>query len=270
MPALLAHVHLPLRMTAVIKSAYLRVYLPEDGVPGCEPHPEDTGERTRRWEPYGFVGESMIDDAWMAEWRGRTFVCPRRPQLRILEGVLALYRAFESWGRPLIIPEDVARQANRELEDLRRRDPEIRSHILTSAWHVPVRWFVIFDSSERLLDTSGPRTELRYRTTLGEATARIDRAVEILNEAEMPDAIVTELAALGVWLADFPSDAMIELDYGGIVDLFAESDLVLDDSAAEVWLSIEALEAGDWDQAGEQYGALMSRWAPIFAVTYSN
>ena len=63
---------------------------------------------------------------------------------------------------------------------------------------------------------------------------------------------------------------MIELDYAGIVDLFAEADLILDDSAAEVWLSIEALEAGDWDQAGEQYGALMSRWAPIFAVTYSN
>ena len=94
--------------------------------------------------------------------------------------------------------------------------------------------------------------------------------MEILNDAEMPDAIVTELTALGAWLADFPSDAMIELDYAGIVDLFAEADLILDDSAAEVWLSIEALEAGDWDQAGEQYGALMSRWAPIFAVTYSN
>jgi hypothetical protein len=257
-------------MNAVIKSAYLRVYLPQEGVPKCEPHPTDPVERTRRWEPYGFIGESMIDDAWMAEWRGRAFVCPRRPHLRMLEGVLALYRAFESWGRPLIIPEDVARQANRELEDLRRRDPEIRSYILTSAWHVPVRWFVIFDHSERLLNTSGLKTELRYRTSLGEATARIDRAVEILNNAEMPDAIVTELAALGAWLADFPSDAMIELDYAGIIDLFAEADLILDDSAAEVWSSIEALEAGDWDQAGEHYGALMARWAPIFAVTYSN
>ena len=193
---------------------------PRTGFPTASPIPRISGERTRRWEPYGFIGESMIDDAWMAEWRGRTFVCPRRPQLRMLEGVLALYRVFESWGRPLIIPEDVARQANRELEDLRRRDPEIRSHILTSAWHVPVRWFVIFDPSERLLDTSGARTELRYRTNLGEATRRIDRAVEILNGAEMPDAIVTELSALGVWLADFPSDAMIELDYAGIVDLF--------------------------------------------------
>ena len=257
-------------MTGVIKSAYLRVYLPEDGAPGCEPHPGDPGERTRRWEPYGFVGESMIDDAWMAEWKGRTFVCPRRPQLRMLEGVLAMYHSFEAWGRPLIVPEAVARQANRELEDLRRRHPEIRSHILTSAWHVPVRWFVIFDPAERLLDTSGLRTELRYRTNLREATARINRAVEILHGAEMPDAIISELSALGSWLADFPAEAMIELDYAGIVDLFSEADLILDDSAAEVWLSIEALEEGDWDRAGEQYGALMSRWAPIFAVTYSN
>ncbi|MGH8929033.1 MAG: hypothetical protein ACRDWH_11820, partial [Acidimicrobiia bacterium] len=198
----------------MIKSAYLRVYLPEVDVPGCDPHTGDQGERTRRWEPYGFVGESMVDDAWMAEWKGRSFVCPRRPQLRMLEGVLALYRAFEAWGRPVIIPEDVARQADRELAALRRRDPEIRSYILTSAWHVPVRWFVIFDPSERLLDASGPHAELRYRTGLAEATVRIGRAVEVLNSAEMPDAIVTELSALGAWLADFPSDAMIELDYG--------------------------------------------------------
>jgi hypothetical protein len=58
-------------MTVVIKSAYLRVYLPEDGAPDCEPHPGETRERTRRWEPYGFIGESMIEDAWMAEWPGQ-------------------------------------------------------------------------------------------------------------------------------------------------------------------------------------------------------
>ena len=51
----------------------------------------------------------------------------------------------------------------------------------------------------------------------------------------MPDAIISELSALGSWLADFPGEAMIELDYAGIVDLFAEADLILDDSAAEVW-----------------------------------
>ena len=38
--------------------------------------------RPRRWEPYGFIGESMIEDAWIADWKGGRYVCPRRPHLR--------------------------------------------------------------------------------------------------------------------------------------------------------------------------------------------
>jgi hypothetical protein len=257
-------------MTSVIKSAYLRVYLPEDEFGACDPHVGDQGVRTRRWEPYGFVGESMVDDAWVAEWQGRRFVCPRRPQLRMLEGVLALHRALETWGRPIIIPEAVARQADRELTQLRRREPDIRSHILTSAWHVPLRWFVAFDHTERLLDARHLHPQLRYRTALSTARNRIERAVEVLAGAEMPDPIVGELRALGSWMADFPDNAMIELDYGGVAELFPDADLILDDSVAEVWASIDALDADDWETAGDHYGALMARWAPIFAVTYSN
>jgi hypothetical protein len=254
----------------VIKSSYLRVYLPEERVPSCNEYPGDGQARTRRWEPYGFVGESMIEDAWMADWKGRKFVCPRRPQLRMLEGVLALYRAFETSGRAVIIPEAVARQADDELRALHRREPGIKSHILTSAWHVPVRWFVAFSGTERILDTLGPHPVVRYRAGLSEAVDRIERAVRILNEAFVPESIVTELEALSSWLADFPADAMVELDYGGVADLFHEADLILDESAVEVWESIEALSRDDWNAAGTQYGALMARWAPAFAVTYSN
>lgn len=254
----------------MIKSAYLRVYLPEERVPSCDEYPGDGQTRARRWEPYGFVGESMIEDAWMADWKGRRFVCPRRPQLRMLEGVLALYRAFETSGRSVIIPEAVARQADDELRALHRRQPGIKSHILTSAWHVPVRWFVAFTATERILDTLGPHPVVRYRTSLSESVGRIERAVRILNGAFVPESIVAELEALSSWLSEFPAEGMVELDYGGVADLFPEADLILDESAAEVWESIEALSRDDWNAAGAQYGALMARWAPVFAVTYSN
>jgi hypothetical protein len=135
---------------------------------------------------------------------------------------------------------------------------------------VPVRWFVAFSGTERILDTLGPHPVVRYRAGLSEAVDRIERAVRILNEAFVPESIVTELEALSSWLADFPADAMVELDYGGVADLFHEADLILDESAVEVWESIEALSRDDWNAAGTQYGALMARWAPAFAVTYSN
>ncbi|HKX76203.1 MAG TPA: hypothetical protein VJR05_12535 [Acidimicrobiia bacterium] len=254
----------------MIKSAYLRVYLPEERVPFCDEHADGPDRPTRRWEPYGFVGESMIEDAWMTEWRGRRFVCPRRPQLRILEGVLALHQALEVSGRAVLIPEAVARQAVTELRSLQRREPGIRSHILTSAWHVPIRWFVPFAPEERLFDNSGSRPDLRYRTGLSDGVDRLERALAILTEVEMPAGILAELSDFGSWLSGFPVDSMIELDYGRVADLFPEADLALDESVREVWESLAALKDGDWTTAGERYGELMSRWAPAFAITYSN
>jgi hypothetical protein len=254
----------------MIKSAYLRVYLPEERVPDCDEHSTGGEPRTRKWEPYGFIGESMIEDAWMAEWRGRRFVCPRRPQLRVLEGVLLLHASLETSGRAVLISEAVRQQAVDELRSLLRRSPGIRSHILTSAWHVPIRWFVPFDRTDRLVDSSGVRTTLRYRTGLSDGLARLVRAQEILAEVEMPASIVSEVGSLVTWFSEFPADSMIELDYGLVADLFSETELILDESAAEVWTSLRALADGDWATAGEHYSELMARWSPAYAITYSN
>jgi hypothetical protein len=45
---------------------------------------------------------------------------------------------------------------------------------------------------------------------------------------------------------------------------------VLDESAGDIWASLEALEAGDMARAIERYGTMASRWAPVVAVTFSN
>ncbi|MGQ0849417.1 MAG: hypothetical protein ACT4OP_09915 [Actinomycetota bacterium] len=254
----------------MIKSAYLRVYLPETKVRAWEQHPARSNVRSRRWEPYGFVGESMIEDALIVEWRGERYVCPRRPQLRMLEGVLAMYRALEVHGQSVIIPERVARQADRELRHLRAGEPDIRSQILTSAWHVPLRWFVAFDATERVFDDEEGRVSLRYRTSLEQALSRIDRAVALLTSAQMSETLIDYLASLGVWLRDFPPESMVELDYGDVVELFAIADVVLDESAAEIWASIEAMAAGDAAAAAELYTAVVARWEPAQAVAFSN
>lgn len=258
-------------MTQVIKSAFLRVYLPEDQIRAWETHRESPEPRTRRWDPYGFVGESMIEDAWVADWNGTRYVCPRRPQLRMLEGVLALYNTFDTVGRTVIIPEEVARQADRELRKLKASEPDIRSQILTSAWHVPVRWFAAFAPEEReYLAANGERSNIRYRTKVHAAKARIEEACATMVKARLPATLVSEVANLADWLNDFPSSSMVELDYGTVAELFTEDDLVLDESAADVKASLQALAAGDPEEAGRHYSYLLSRWSPAFSLTFSN
>jgi hypothetical protein len=63
---------------------------------------------------------------------------------------------------------------------------------------------------------------------------------------------------------------MVELDYGSVAGLFSSGDLAIDESAAEVWASLEALERGDFEDATEHYSMAASRWAAAQAVTYSN
>jgi hypothetical protein len=128
------------------KSACLRVYSPEvsgssDPVPGFV-------------RSYGILSEAEGDSHWTVEWEGRRLVCPRNLRLRVLESTVAFANAFRGLGAGLI-PEDAAQAADRELRAYHRSHPEHRSHILTSAWHVPVRWFAAGPSEREVHE--GPR-----------------------------------------------------------------------------------------------------------------
>jgi hypothetical protein len=92
----------------------------------------------------------------------------------------------------------------------------------------------------------------------------------VLTEVGFPEPVLEELDQVEAWLADFPEDALVELDYGQVAGLFSDDDLLMDETAADVWASIVALEEGDWSTAGEHYSQVMSRWAPAMAVVISN
>ncbi len=92
----------------------------------------------------------------------------------------------------------------------------------------------------------------------------------MLDEVGMDGTVLDEVRELASWLLAFPEDAMVELDYDTVAGLFSSEELVLDDSAAEVWASIQALREGNWEQAGEHYTAVAGRWAPAMAVTHAN
>lgn len=218
---------------------------------------------------YGILSETEADDHWVAEWEGRRLVCPRNLRLRVLESTVAFAGVFRAMGVGLI-PDDAARAADRELRAYRRDNPDHRSHVLTTAWHVPVRWFALFAPSEKEVydGPKGPR--IRFRTAIEEAKRRATDVHATLVKVGMLDGPADELGQLVEWLEPFPEGSMVELDYAGVSELFDPQDLVLDDSCELVHQSVAALESGDMMSAGENYGRVVTRWASAFSLTFSN
>lgn len=243
------------------KAALMKVYAPEveessDPVPGFV--------RT-----YGLLSEEEGATHWTVEWGGGRLVCPRNLRLRVLESTVAFANAFQGLGVGLI-PEDAAKAADHELRAYHRAHPEHRSHVLTSAWHVPVRWFTAFDPSQKQIYEAPNGMRLRFRSDVDESRRRVNRAYEIIEKLGVFPGPAEELGQLGEWLEPFPSGSMVELDYSDVSELFEAEDLVFDNSCELIQESLDALENGDMMRAGESYGRVVSRWAPAFSVTFSN
>ena len=82
--------------------------------------------------------------------------------------------------------------------------------------------------------------------------------------------MVAQVEGLESWLERFPSDSMLELDYDRVAELFAEGDLVLDESAADTAASLLALELGNYEEAGSFYANIARRWGPVQALAFAN
>lgn len=252
-------------------AAYLRVYLPAERFGGVREHVVGTGtSRVLHRGEYGVWYESTRDDAFRIEWEGRRYVCPRNPRLRMLEGLIAFRNSNSGSVASMLVPDRIADSATEELHRLLRGRPGVRSHILTSGWHVPLRWFAAFDTGEReVVEADGGMT-IRYRARLPSAIARLEDAVRVLDEAGFDEVIVEPVRALAGWLDAFPDSGLVELDYGSVATLFTEGDLVLDESAADVAASLAALEREDYEKAGEHYATVAARWAHAQSLAYAS
>ncbi|MDH3306903.1 MAG: hypothetical protein OEO77_05245 [Acidimicrobiia bacterium] len=257
----------------MVRSSFLRVYVPVDQATFSVlelPEAPVTSSTPVRAGRYGLVDEPLVEVVHVAQWGGDRYVCPRRARLRMLEGVVAFHNAYAEVGGSLMVPEQVATRAAAELRALHDREPEQRSHILTSTWHVPLRWFVAFESDDRELLEREDGLTVVYRTPIGEARHRLHAALSILERVDMDETVIQDLSELIEWLDDFPDQALVELDYGSVAGMFDPSELVLDDSAADVWASLEALASDDWEEAARHYGQVAARWSTAMAVSFSN
>jgi hypothetical protein len=249
----------------MISTAYLRVYVElhrSEDLPQAE---RGAAETPIQSDGRFIWSESLREDAFSTTWNGIEYVCPRNTRLRMIEGALAFSATYP---RIPLIDEDARESFKSELAGLRSADH--RSHILTSPWHVPLRWFGAFSPTEREIYDRSAGLGIRYRTELGEAVDRIDWAVRVLTGAGFSEPIVDQVRDLERWLAGFLAGSILELDYSTVADHFSDGDLTFDESAADVRESLEALERRDGEASRIAYARVAQRWASRQALTFAN
>ena len=262
---------------AMVPSAYLRVFqsletLPDgerarwerylvggEGLqPGLRRYREvPAGPRT----PYPFLESIDGDHADVRREDGALYVCPRRSHVEALASLVAPREpAGEDAAEPLVSDVDV-RRAARELARLRRQDPRLVPSMAQCAWHVPVRWFVLFDDSERRLQEIAPgEWVIRYWAPIRVAAGRASRAASLLRRAGMHP-VARLVRDLQDWLSGYDDGCAVELDYGEVAGMFTWDELDDDHSVASVRAAVDALAADGPEAASELYRSVAARWA---------
>ena len=194
---------------------------------------------------------------------GRTFVSPWRMHLRVLAALLSFSATKPLELSDRFVPKQDVKRAAKELAKLRRRDPSAVAFVHQSPWHVPIRWFVLFDDGERWLgeDEFG-RTRLRYRTTARRAMRRAERAVPVLRRTDLGP--ISELILdLHQWLAGFDPGSLLELDYATLCDFMTWDELDDDRSSRDLHEALDALEREEFPRSADIYQGVLTHWAEI-------
>lgn len=232
----------------------------------------------------------LAEHAYVAEVDGVTLVCPLRTVVRSWEALAQVRAGLADVLVDALLPRGVLDAAEDALQVWRTDNPELRVHVRSSTWQVPVRWFVLFDAEEcyRSPGAAGPtpattpgsppaaslarRTgrALVYRTPMSRARRRTARALAVLRRT-LDDASATAgVEDLGRWLEEFHPRSLVELDYGGLVHLVDDDAMAEDESARDVAAAIAALGAGDSEAAGFAYARVTRRMSALQAVESAN
>jgi hypothetical protein len=253
-------------------AAYLRVYEPVSAF-----HEPDRS----RWTAYAASGtRPRRRDALAAEQLAvmRRLIGDGRPA-----GEHAYVRFAD--GVVYICPWQIALRSGTAAEDA-------HWYIQTSGWTVPLAWFFPFAGPERWIalgrapaqsQDGGAAVDLRatahatrtlmYVATMAHARQRVARGLVTLRAlgrslcdhsetAAGPEALAAmdELAGLGRWLERFHPQALVELDYGGLVHLLSDTALCGDESVAEVGAVVAGMSRGHFELAHAMYRRVRARW----------
>lgn len=210
----------------------------------------------------------LPDEAYVLERDDALLICPWSLRVRVAEAALHARTGIPAVLADAFVPPAFAGLAQSVLDDWRTEQRRLHEQVAT--WGVPLRWFVFVDASERRLSTGETRL-LRYQTPIEKALSRAHHGMAVLRSSVGEDAAITEAVAEGTqWLSEFHPESMVELDYGGLVDLFPDEDLAADDSPELVAEGLAGLERGDAEAATEAYEKLVERWRSVQLLERSN
>jgi hypothetical protein len=221
------------------------------------------------------------DEAFVTEVDGVTLVCPWRTRLRALLSLEEFRGGLADEVLEAFVPRALVEACDDELERLRASEPDLRVHMVTSQWQVPLRWFVLVDAAEREVSLGVPaapgparsaRTGRRlvYRTAMSRARRRTARALDVLRRT-VDDGPVTEgVEEVGRWLEEFHPRSLVELDYGGLTHLLDDAELAQDVSARDIAGALTALADGEPARAAAAYARVTARSKALQAVESAN
>lgn len=210
----------------------------------------------------------LPEEAYVLEVDDTLLVCPWNLRVRIAEAALSARAGVPPVLADAFVPPALAGQAKAVVEDWRSGARVLehgvpRLHEQISTWSVPLRWFVFVDLTERELTLQPDRRALRYRTEISNARRRASRALAVLRRSMGKAAITEAVEEIARWLEEFHPRSVVELDYGGLVDLLSDEALAADDSPALVAAGLAGLSRGDPKAATEAYEKLVARWREI-------
>jgi hypothetical protein len=147
------------------------------------------------------------------------------------------------------------------------------SHIRTSTWIIPPRWFALFTPNERLRGVNEDGHFTILRTAISNAKSRCTFTHQAVLGAFGEGAVESEVKELLEWLEIFDGKSIVELDYGGLATYLnkllivsGEVGLDADTSVEDVTVSIAGLASGDGLLARKGYERLVSRWRQVTAL----
>jgi len=242
--------------------------------------------------PQVVLPDQESEHAYVRRADGVTYVCPWQTRLRCLLAYGCMLSTADP-ALPGVIPdrdEHETMTALARLAEGGRPGPATRLHILASVWTVPLAWFVPFAATERWLAfgpgakrPSAPQTAsatrtLLYSTPMSRARKRVARGLAALRALPLgfagtawdPVRAEAELAEVGRWLEDFHPYSLVELDYGGLVQLLSDDALSRDQSAAEIAAAIEGVAKGERELAVAMYQRAHSRWRAFAEYEMAN
>ena len=209
------------------------------------------------------------DGAHVLEHEGKRYIAPWSTAARCWAALDDFKYTLPPSVIKFFIPQTIEDSINSTIDIVEDKV----SHILTSTWNIPPRWFALFSPDERLRGVNEDGHFTIMRTAIANAKSRCTFTHRAVLGAFGEGAVEGEVAELLDWLEIFDPKSIVELDYGGLATYLnnqliesGQVGLDADTSIEDVTSSIAGLASGDGALAGRGYERLVSRWRRVSAL----